>query len=270
MSSVNPRNKKTATNGKPAKKEPAGLGSEQKEKNPPRPSFEKEGVKLELSVFNQEGKEVEKIELPQEIFGLKINQGLVKQAVEAQMSQARIPYAHAKDRSEVRGGGKKPWRQKGTGRARHGSIRSPIWRGGGVTHGPRKEKNFVKKINKKMKRQALLMVLSGKVKDNEMIVLDDLKLEQPKTKLMAKIIKNLTLRLASSAGEPRPGNKIELDKGALIVMSAKDENIIRATRNIPKFSTIGAQSLNVVDLLSCKYLLMPKGAIEIIRNTYSK
>ncbi len=242
-------------------------------KNPPQPSlptgqagFKKEGVNLELPVFDQEGQEVEKINLPQEIFGLKINNGLIKQAVEAQMSQSRIPYAHAKDRSEVSGGGKKPWRQKGTGRARHGSIRSPIWKGGGVTHGPRKEKNYVKKINKQMRRLALFMVLSGKARDNEIVVLNNLKIDQPKTKEMTGIIKQLTLRLGSL--EPRSGNKIELEKGGVIVMPVKDEKIIRATRNIPKIDTIGANSLNVVDLLSYKYLLIPKAAIEIIRHAY--
>jgi len=229
---------------KAVKKEPAG----------PSTSL---GVNLELAVYNQEGQEVEKIELPQEIFGLKINQNLVKQAAEAQLSQSRIHYAHAKDRSEVRGGGKKPWRQKGTGRARHGSIRSPIWKGGGVTFGPRKEKNFAKKINKQMKRQALFMVLSGKARDNEIIILDDLKLEQPKTKIMAQIIKSI-----------QAGVKKELSKGTLMITSQKDGNIILATRNIPKIDTIGAGSLNVVDLLSYKYLLMPKGAIEIIQKTY--
>ena len=217
---------------------------------------QKASAGLELAVFNTEGKEVEKINLPQGIFGLKVNHDLVKQAVEAQMSQARIPYAHTKDRGEVRGGGKKPWRQKGTGRARHGSIRSPIWRGGGVTFGPRKEKVFAKEISKKMRRKALLMVLSGKAKDNEIVVLDDLKLEQAKTKLMAQIIKNLN------------SVKNDLGKGALVVMGAKDENVIRATRNIPKFLTIGAQSLNVADLLNHKYILMPKGAIEIIEKTF--
>lgn len=218
---------------------------------------EKKPVGLELAVYNQEGKEIEKIELPKEIFGLEINQSLVKQATEAQLSQSRIHYAHAKDRSEVRGGGKKPWRQKGTGRARHGSIRSPIWKGGGVTFGPRKEKNFAKKINKQMKRQALFMVLSGKARDNEIIVLDDLKLEQPKTKIMAQIIRSI-----------QTGVKKELSKGTLMITSQKDGNIILATRNIPKIDTIGANSLNVVDLLSYKYLLMPKGAIEIIQKTY--
>jgi len=220
-------------------------------------TVKEEPADLDMAVYNQEGQEVEKITLPQEIFGLKINKDLIKQAVEAQKSQARIPYAHAKDRSEVRGGGKKPWRQKGTGRARHGSIRSPIWKGGGVTFGPRKEKNFAKKINKQMKRQALFMVLSGKARDNEIIILDDLKLEQPKTKIMAQIIKSI-----------QAGVKKELSKGTLMITSQKDGNIILAARNIPKIDTIGASSLNVVDLLTYKYLLMSKQAIEIIQKTY--
>jgi len=201
---------------------------------------------------------VEKIKLPEQIFGLKVNQGLVKQAYEAQMGQARIPYAHAKDRSEVSGGGKKPWRQKGTGRARHGSIRSPIWKGGGVTHGPRKEKNYAKDINKKMRRKALLMVLSGKARDNEIVLLDDLKLEQPKTKLMAQIVEKLK------------NVKNDLGKGALVAMAQKDENIMRATKNIPKFMTIGANNLNVVDLLNHKYILMTKEAVGAIEKTFHR
>jgi large subunit ribosomal protein L4 len=236
MSPIKSKTKKT-TISKKAAKTPAGL---------------------ELAVFNQEGKEVAKINLPEKIFGLKLNPSLVKQAYEAQMSQARIPYAHSKDRSEVRGGGKKPWRQKGTGRSRHGSIRSPIWRGGGATFGPRKDTVYAKNINKKMRRSALLMVLSGKVRDNEIVVLDDLKLEQPKTKLMADVVKNLN------------DVKNDLGKGALVVMAQKNENIIRATRNIPKFMTIGAQNLNVVDLLNHRYVLMPKSAIEIIEKTFTK
>lgn len=218
---------------------------------------EKTPAGLELAVYDMEGKEVSKVSLPPQIFGLKVNHDLVKQAVEAQMSQARVPYAHAKGRGEVRGGGKKPWRQKGTGRARHGSIRSPLWRGGGVTFGPRKEKVFAKKINKKMKRQALLMVLSGKVKDDELILLDDLKIEKPKTKEIVEIIKNLKSKI-----------KKVLDKGTLIILPKKDDNIIWATRNIPQVATIGADSLNVVDLLSYKYLLIPKQTIEVIEKTY--
>ncbi len=214
---------------------------------------------LDMAVFDMRGEETAKISLPVEIFGLKVNKDLIKQVVEAQMSQARQPLAHAKDRSEVSGGGKKPWRQKGTGRARHGSTRSPIWRGGGITFGPRKEKNFYKKINKKMKRQALLMILSGKAQDGEIIILDVLKIDQPKTKEMAQIVSNLRTKV-----------KNDLNKGALIVMPEKDENIIRAGRNLPKILTMGAQSLNAVDLLSYKYLLMPKNAIEAIKQAFIK
>ncbi len=239
-----------------AGKEAAGLGSEKKELNPSQPPFKKGGAELELPIFNQEGEEVEKIKLPESIFGLKVNPDLVKQAYEAQMSQARINYAHAKDRSEVSGGGKKPWRQKGTGRARHGSIRSPLWKGGGVTHGPRKEKNYAKDINKKMRRKALLMVLSGKARDNEIILLDDLKLEQPKTKLMASIVEKLK------------NVKSDLGKGALVAMAQKDENIMRATKNIPKFMTIGVNNLNVVDLLNHKYILMTKEAVGAIEKAF--
>jgi len=259
MSPVKPDNKKPIRTRKIAKKEAIGLGTEKKV-NSSQPHFKKGGVaNLELPVFDQEGKEVEKINLPSKIFGLKVNQDLVKQAFEAQTSQARIPYAHSKDRSEVSGGGKKPWRQKGTGRARHGSNRSPIWRGGGITFGPRKDRIFAKEINKKMKRAAILMVLSGKMRDNEIVVLNDLKLEQPKTKLMAQIVKSLKLKV-----------KNDIEKGALVIMGAKDENVIRAARNIPKFMTIGAQNLNVADLLNHRYLIMPKEAVEVIEKTFKK
>lgn len=222
-------------------------------------AVKKEPARLELAVFNKEGNEVSRIELNPQIFGLKINTGLIKQSYEAQMSQSRTPYAHAKDRSEVKGGGKKPWRQKGTGRSRHGSIRSPIWRGGGVTFGPRKEKKFAKKINRKMRRKALLMVLSGKARDNELIFLDELKLEQPKTKEMVMIIRQLAEKV-----------KNDIKKGGLVVLPSKDENIVRATRNIPKFLAIGAGNLNIVDLLNYKYVLMPKQAAEVIEKTYLK
>jgi large subunit ribosomal protein L4 len=211
-----------------------------------------------IKVYNQEGKEVGQTQLPAEVFGLPMNNDLVHQAVVAQMANSRQVLAHAKDRSEVSGGGKKPWRQKGTGRARHGSIRSPIWRGGGVTFGPTNNRNFSKKINKKMKRKALLMSLSGKAKDNEIIVLDELKIDEPKTKLAAKILDDLA--------------KIKKDvrKGALVLMAEKNENAIRAIRNIPKLETIGSKSLNIVDVLKYKYLIMTKDGIEKIREELAK
>jgi large subunit ribosomal protein L4 len=214
---------------------------------------------MKVKVYNQEGKEVGQAELPAEIFDVAINEDLIHQAVVTQMANVRKVIAHTKDRSEVRGGGRKPWRQKGTGRARHGSIRSPIWRGGGVTFGPTKERVFAKKINKKMKRKALLMVLSSKVKDKEMVLLDKLELAEAKTKQMAEIINSLKTKI-----------KKDLDKGTLIVLSKTDQKITRAVRNIPKIKTIRADSLNVLDVLSHRYLLMPQGAIEVIKETYLK
>ena len=210
-------------------------------------------------IYNQEGKEVGKAELPAEVFDVKMNKDLVHQVVVAQMANARPVLAHTKDRSEARGGGAKPWRQKGTGRARHGSIRSPIWKGGGVTFGPTKERVFAKKINKKMKRKALLMVLSSKVKDKEMILLDKIELAEAKTKQMIEVINNLKTKL-----------KKNLDKGTLIVLLTSDQKIIRAIKNIPKIKTIRADSLNILDILSYRYLLVLQGAIEVIKETYLK
>src|SRR3990167_7958338 len=142
---------------------------------------------MKVKLYNQVAEEVGKTELPDEVFGLKWNADLVHQVVTSQEANRRPTVAHAKGRGEVRGGGRKPWRQKGTGRARHGSIRSPIWKGGGVTHGPLKEKNYKKKINKKMAKKALFAVLSAKARDNEIIVLDDLKFSEPKTRLAAEM-----------------------------------------------------------------------------------
>lgn len=208
---------------------------------------------MKVKVYDQNGKEVGETQLPAEVFGLKVNKGLVHQAVVAQMANSRHVLAHAKDRSEVSGGGKKPWRQKGTGRARHGSIRSPIWRGGGATFGPTSSRNFAKKINKKMKQKALLMVLSGKAKDKEIIILDELKIEEPKTKLMAKVFDNLA--------------KIRKDigKGALVLMPERDENFIKAIKNISKMGTVGLGSLNIVDILKFRYLVMTKETINKLK-----
>lgn len=206
-----------------------------------------------VNTYNMEGKKIGTATLPPEIFDVKMNTDLVHQAVVAQLANSRQKLAHTKDRGEVRGGGIKPWRQKGTGRARHGSIRSPIWRGGGVTFGPTKERIFKKKINKKMKRKALFMVLTSKVKDDELVLLDKLEIKEPKTKLMAKVLEKLLEKK---------------QKSALVVIPKKDENIIKANRNIPYIKILRADSLNVLDLLSFKYLLMPKEAIKVIEKTY--
>jgi len=216
-------------------------------------------VKMKETIYNQKGEEVGKADLPAEVFELEINQDLVHQAVVAQMANSRKVVAHTKDRSEKRGGGRKPWRQKGTGRARHGSIRSPIWRGGGVTFGPTKERNFSKKINKKMKRKALFMALTSKAKDKELVLIDNLELTEGKTKKMTQVLESLSKKI-----------KKEFNKGTLIVLPEKDEKISRASRNIPKIKVIRADNLNVLSVLSHQYLMIltPQDAIKVIRETY--
>lgn len=214
---------------------------------------------MKTDVYNQKGEKTGTIDLPAEIFNVEFNPDLVNQVLRVQLANSRQVSAHAKGRGEVRGGGKKPWRQKGTGRARHGSIRSPLWKGGGATFGPTREKNFKLKINKKMKRRALFMVLSGKRNDGELVLVDDLQVAGPKTKLTASIFNNLKNK-----------TKKDLDKGTLVVLSKKDENFIRSARNIPYLKTAPVDSLNIVDLLSFKYLLMPKEAIGVIKETYKR
>jgi large subunit ribosomal protein L4 len=213
-----------------------------------------------VNVYNQKGEVVGEALLPKEIFDVAIKDALIKQVADIQMANQRQVLASTKDRAQVRGGGKKPWRQKGTGRARHGSRRSPLWKGGGITFGPTKERNYEKKISKKMRKLALFMVLSGKAKENVLVVLDSLKLEAAKTKLMAGVIKNL-----------KDNVDILKKKGKiLIAIPEKDDLIIRATKNIPNIQMIEARNLNVLDLLSYKFLIMPKDSIKVVKETFLK
>jgi len=207
-----------------------------------------------IKVFNQEGKEVSELKLNEVIFDLPWNADLVHQAVRGAVANKRQILAATKDRSEVSGGGRKPWRQKGTGRARHGSIRSPLWKGGGITFGPTKERNFKLKINKKMARQAFLTALSTKAKDSELLVLDDLKLSAPKTKEMSKIMKNF------------PQVKTSL----LVLAGKKDENLKRAGRNLPNLRIINIDNLNILDILKYKHLIFTKDGIEYLNKKYGK
>lgn len=213
-----------------------------------------------VNTYNQNGEMIGQTRLPKEIFEVKVNPDLVHQVVVSQMANRRRVIAHTKTRAEVRGGGKKPWRQKGTGRARVGSIRSPLWRGGGITFGPRKERVFKKKIPKKMRRKALFMVLSAKAKENFLILLDKLKLEKAKTKLMVEILNKLLTKKLKN----RKTEKLSV----LIALPQIDKNIILAARNIPKVETIQAKDLNCLDLLSFKYLILPKESIKIIKETF--
>jgi large subunit ribosomal protein L4 len=207
---------------------------------------------ISVAVYDKTGKEIKQIQLPKEIFGVTLNSDLVYQVLLAQRAMRRQGTANTKGRGEVRGGGKKPWKQKGTGRARHGSSRSPIWIGGGVTFGPTKEKNYKQKINKQMKRKALFMVLSSKAKNGSLVVLDDLKIEEPKTKVVAGIISKLPVKNSS----------------CLMAFPSMSEKALLAARNIVNIKTIQARELNVLEILNSKYLLLPEESLKIIEETF--
>jgi len=209
---------------------------------------------MKAIVYNQEGKKVDEITLPKEIFDVKLNTDLLHQIVVSQMANKRQISAHTKDRSEVRGGGKKPWRQKGTGRARHGSIRSPLWKGGGITFGPRKDRIFEKDVPKKMRRKALLMVFSEKAKGDFLIILDKININNSKTKEFAKILKKLPCKESS----------------CLIASPEYDKKLFLSARNIKKTNVMEARNLNVIDLMSSKYLLMEKDTIKTLEKTFIK
>lgn len=207
---------------------------------------------MKIDVFNQQNNKVGEIDLPDRVFNVKWNPDLVHQALMAQLANRRQPLAHTKARSEVSGGGKKPWKQKGTGRARHGSIRSPIWRGGGVTHGPTKEKKFAKKINKKMNRQAIFSVLSKKLKDDELKIIEQFDRDARKTGKWKEILKNIS----------------DLRSRTLLVSASINKSVHRAVRNIEKVDAIGSMSLNVYDLLRAKNIILEKESIKEMEKHY--
>jgi len=205
---------------------------------------------METKIYNQKGEESGKIELPAKIFGLSWNDTLVHQVVVSMQANKRTPVAHAKGRSEVSGGGKKPWKQKGTGRARHGSSRSPIWKGGGVTHGPLSEKNYTKKINKKMKQKAFFVALSRKLEDNEILFLDKVDLNKAKTKEAVGVLKSLSKIKGFEKLTTKKKN------AALVAMSTKNIDTTLSFRNISGVGVGEIKNLNLLDILSSKYLIM--------------
>jgi len=207
---------------------------------------------MKYPIYNQKGKQEGEITLPKEIFDIKFNADLVHQIAVSMSANKRRIIAHAKTRSEVRGGGKKPWRQKGTGRARHGSIRSPLWKGGGVTFGPRNDKIYEKDIPKKMRRKALLMMLTDKAKSNQLLILDKIELEKGKTKEMALMVSSLPCK----------------NQSCLIALPNYDKKIFLAGRNIKKIDIEDARNLNVLEMLNHKYLLIVKDSIETIEKTF--
>ncbi len=205
---------------------------------------------METQIYNQKGKSVGSFNLPTEIFGLPWNGDLVHQVVTAMQANARTPVAHTKDRSDVRGGGKKPWKQKGTGRARHGSSRSPIWKGGGVTHGPRNEKSYDQKINKKMKAKALYTVLSEKLRKGQIIFVEELNLKAIKTKDAVSVMKDLS---SIKGFEKLVGGK---KPNTYISVPAKGDILKKSFANIPTVEVDEVRNMNPVDLLAFRYIII--------------
>jgi len=209
---------------------------------------------MKIDVYNQKGEKTGQAELPKEIFDVKVVPDLLHQVVVSQMANRRQGTAHTKDRGDVHGGGKKPWRQKGTGRARHGSIRSPLWKGGGVTFGPTKDKVYEKKIPKMLRKKAVLMVLSAKAQNQFLILLNDLKFPAKKTKEVAQVLKNLPCK----------------GQTALIASAAYDADLLRAAQNIPQIAVCSIQDFNAMDLLSFKYLIMPGDGVDVLKTMFKK
>lgn len=206
---------------------------------------------MEAKVYSQKGKEGT-VKLPEKVFGVKWRSDLVHQVVEGMKNNGRSSTAHAKTRGEVQGGGKKPWKQKGTGRARHGSSRSPIWVGGGVTHGPLSEKNYNRKISKKMRIEALFSVLSRKLKDGEIIFVDSLEFASGKTKDAGEIMKKLS---KDSGLKALSGSK---KKKTLVAFYENDEKTKKGFRNLPELQVSLLKNLNPLEALNYQYLIIEK------------
>ena len=203
-----------------------------------------------VAVYNTDGKEVETIELSDKIFGVEINENIVHKAVVAHLAAKRQGTQSALTRSEVSGGGRKPWRQKGTGHARQGSIRAPQWTGGGVVFAP-KPRDYSQKINKKEARLALFSALTSKVQDNKLIVVDELSMEAPKTKSFVTILGNLNA------------------EKALVVTEDANKNVILSARNIPNVKTEARAAINVYDILKYDSLVITKDAVKALEEVYA-
>ena len=206
---------------------------------------------MKIDVFDMNGKKLKPIELNEAVFGQEYNEALIHQVVVAQLANKRQGTKSTLTRTEVSGGGKKPWRQKGTGRARQGSIRSPQWTGGGVVFAP-KPRDFSQKINKKMKVAATISALSAKVTNQDLVVVDKIELAEAKTKLIANMLKSLNI-----------------DSKVLLVVAADDEKILRASNNLENVTVINADLVNVYDLAANKKLIATVDAIKKLEEVYA-
>lgn len=215
---------------------------------------------MEVTVYKQDGSKGSSLTLPETVFAAPFRADLVHQVVVAMQANARAGTAHTKDRSEVSGGGRKPWRQKGTGRARHGSRRSPIWTGGGVTFGPRNETDHSQKLNKKMRARALASVLSRKFHDGELVVMEKLAFTAPKT----TEAKQLITRVADASQHTDLATKRQ--NAALVILGSRDEATEKSFRNFGNMAVVQAKDVNPVDLLTYKYVIVsdPETVLEIL------
>lgn len=208
---------------------------------------------MNAPLYNMQGEKTGEVALDAAVFAVPVQPVLIQQAIETQDANSRLALAHTKDRSEVSGGGKKPWRQKGTGRARHGSIRSPLWAGGGVTFGPRNTRNYRSKMNIRAKRKALLGTLSEKAAEGKIVVLENIAMDAPKTKTLMTLLKKL------------PGST-----PTLLVLPAAAHAVQKSTANVPDVTTILANSLNVRAVLTAQRIVIARDGLKMIRTTYTK
>ncbi len=215
---------------------------------------------MKADTYTMQGKKSGTVELPENLFGVTWNEALMHQVVTSMLGNARTPVAHTKTRGEVRGGGKKPWQQKGTGRARHGSIRSPIWKGGGVTHGPRNDKSYSRTIPKKMRAKALFMALSRKFKDGEIVFLDTLAIDEPKTALAKKTL----VTLAGALSMPKLATKTK--NTALIALADPKNSVIKSFQNMANVECKSVRELNPVSVLKYSYVIIenPDAAVAVL------
>jgi large subunit ribosomal protein L4 len=206
-----------------------------------------------IEVKNLKGAKVEDLQLSEDVFGVKVDTEFLHRVYVIQSANKRTAIAHTKTRAERAGSGKKPWKQKGTGRARVGSVRTPVWKKGGIVFGPRNERNFKGKINKKENKLALKMVLSGKLADKEMVIVDNFSLENKKTKEMSGALAKLGL------------------KGKILMGFLKNEKeALLASRNIANVSNVSVENLNIFDMLNNKFLVLSKHAVKVLEEKYGK
>lgn len=204
-----------------------------------------------VEVVNTRGESVGELELNPSVFDAEVNENLLFEVSKMHMNNRRKGTASTKTRNEVRGGGRKPWRQKGTGRARHGTIRSPLWAGGGVTFGP-KPRDYRYQLPRKMRRAAMRSALTSKLRSQELVVLDDLALEQPRTRAINEIINNLNAR-----------------GRVLLVTAGADENVYKSSRNIPRVNAAVAGQINVLDVLNCDRLILTREAVAKVEEVFA-